>query len=92
MKTYISNFWWGSSVDSHKLHWQRWSKLSSPKGNGGMGFRDMPLFNQAMLGKQGWRLIMNPDSLIAKVLKGKYFPQGGILSATRKKKALKLGE
>jgi hypothetical protein len=49
MKTYISNFWWGSSVDSHKLHWQRWSKLSSPKGNGGMGFRDMPLFNQAML-------------------------------------------
>jgi hypothetical protein len=35
---------------------------------------------------------MNPDSLIAKVLKGKYFPQGGILSATRKKKALKLGE
>jgi hypothetical protein len=37
MKTYISNYWWGSSVDSHKIHWQRWSKLSTPKGEGGMG-------------------------------------------------------
>jgi len=42
-----------------------------------MGFRDFSLFNQAMLGKQGWRLITRPDSLCAKVLKGKYFPSSG---------------
>lgn len=29
MRTYISNFWWGSSIDSHKLHWKSWSKLTS---------------------------------------------------------------
>ena len=52
-----------------------------------MGFRDLPLFNQAMLGKQGWRLIMKPDSLCAKVLKGKYFPACSFLDATRKKKS-----
>jgi hypothetical protein len=48
---------------------------------------DMVLFNQAMLAKQGWRLMMHPDSLCAKVLKGKYFPNGDFVSATRKKKS-----
>lgn len=87
MKNYISNYWWGSSVDSHKIHWQRWSKLTTPKGEGGMGFRDLPLFNKALLGKQGWRLMVMPDSLCARVLKGKYYPHGDFLSASRKKRA-----
>ena len=86
-KTYISNYWWGSAVDSHKIHWQRWSKLTTPKGEGGMGFRDLPLFNKAMLGKHGWRLITRPDSLCARVIKGKYFPNGEFLTANRKKRS-----
>jgi hypothetical protein len=52
-----------------------------------MGFRDFSLFNKAMLGKQGWRLLTRPDSLCAKVLKGKYFPSGDFLSATKKRRS-----
>jgi hypothetical protein len=37
------------------------------------------LFNQALLTKQAWRLLVNPDSLCAKVLKAKYYPSGHIL-------------
>ncbi|XP_062213692.1 uncharacterized protein LOC133914648 [Phragmites australis] len=87
LTSYVSNYWWSSSLDKHKIHWQRWEKLTRPKCQGGIGFRDFTLFNQAMLGKQGWRLISRPESLCAKVLKGKYFPNGDFLSATRKKRS-----
>ena len=52
-----------------------------------MGFRDLRLFNLAMLGKQGWRLMTRPDSLCTKVLKGRYFHDSDFLSASRKKHA-----
>jgi hypothetical protein len=47
-RTTIANEWWGVE-DGKKMHWRSWDWLSSPKYLGGMGFRDFPLFNQAML-------------------------------------------
>ena len=87
LKTMISNYWWGSSADNRHMHWQRWELLTRPKVQGGMGFQDLRLFNKAMLWKQGWRLIENPNSLCAKVLKGRYYHDADFLIATRKKHA-----
>jgi hypothetical protein len=39
----------------------------------GLGYRDLESFNMALLAKQGWRVMLNPDSLFAKILKSKYF-------------------
>lgn len=39
------------------------------------------MFNLAMLARQGWRLLENPDSLCAQVLRAKYFPNGDLLNA-----------
>ena len=36
-------------------------------------------FNQALLANQAWRLIDNPGSLCARLLKAKYFPNGNLL-------------
>ncbi|XP_042950241.1 uncharacterized protein LOC122282348 [Carya illinoinensis] len=38
-----------------------------------MGFRDIDVFNKAMLAKQGWMLQIKCDSLVAKIFKEKYF-------------------
>lgn len=39
-----------------------------------MGFRDLHLFNLALLGKHVWRFMKNPNSLCARVMKGRYSP------------------
>ncbi|PNX92881.1 ribonuclease H [Trifolium pratense] len=70
----ICNFWLGSSNDHRKIHSVRWSKVCTQKKNGGMGFRDLRAFNEALLAKQGWRLITNPNSLVAQILKAKTHP------------------
>jgi hypothetical protein len=44
-----------------------------------MGFRDMKMFNQALLARQAWRLLQNPESLCAQVLRAKYYPNGNLI-------------
>ena len=47
-----------------------------------MGFRDLKNFNTAPLGKQFWCLYHEPTSLLHRVYKAKFFPQGTILEAS----------
>lgn len=76
------NFWWGADNGRRKTHWRAWECLTKPKRNGGLGFKDIRLFNQALLARQAWRLIEFPDSLCAKVLKAKYYPHGSLIDTT----------
>jgi hypothetical protein len=75
----IRDFWWGDEFDRRKVHWMSWDKMTRPKSHGGIGFRDMRMFNQALLAKQAWRLIEYPDSLCARLLKSKYYPAGHLI-------------
>lgn len=61
------------------MHWLAWDKLIRPKSKGGMGFKDMAIFNQALLAKQALRLVEKPDSLCARFIKAKYYPNGNLL-------------
>ena len=78
----VARFWWGGDEKKRCMHWRKWIDIAIPKSEGGMGFKDFELFNQAMLAKQGWRLMTKPASLCARVLKGRYFffrePVGGL--------------
>lgn len=87
MRSSISNYWWGGSATSRHMHWLRWDRMTDHKSTGGMGFRDLHLFNKSMLGKQGWRLMTRPESLCARVLKGRYYHDGEFMTGTRKKHA-----
>lgn len=50
-----------------------------------MGFRDLHSFNLALLAKQCWRPITNPDSLCTRILKAKYYPNCDLLQVGPKK-------
>ena len=64
------------------MAWVGWSKMCKSKLEGGMGFRDLQVFNIAMLAKQGWQMLFNPSSLMTHMYKEKYFPNNDILNGS----------
>lgn len=76
----ITRFWWDDSSGKKKMAWIAWTELTKPKALGGLGFRDFQRYNEAALAKLSWRIFENPDSLLSRMLKGKYFPETDILS------------
>jgi hypothetical protein len=77
----MQNFWWSHMSNNSKIHWMSWKKMGRAKSIGGLGFRDLVSFNKALLAKQGWRLLQDPDSMVGKILKAKYFPNESFLEA-----------
>lgn len=72
-------FWWSNGSNKKKIAWVAWQHLCKHKEEGGMGFHDISSFNQALLAKQAWRILQRPDSLVARVLKSKYWRNGSFM-------------
>lgn len=50
---------------------------------GGLGFIYLSLFNEALLVKNGWKMLYNPSSLSALILKSKYIPNSTFVQAKK---------
>lgn len=78
----MNGYWWGCEGERNKgIRWKAWSHLCIPKKMGGMGFRRLREFNLALLGKQAWHLLQQPNSLVAKLYKARYYPTSSYLEA-----------
>ena len=62
----IARFWWSNGTGK-ALHMENWNHMCTSKKSGGMGFRDFRAFNSAMLAKQGWRIMTQPDLLLSRI-------------------------
>ena len=72
---------WGQRGERQKIHCKNWESLCMTKNEGGMGFKELRKFNDAMLAKQVWQRVHDKESLLYRVFKAKLFPSGDIFSA-----------
>lgn len=58
----VAKFWWASSGKDRGIHWKNIKILCSPKHMGGLGFKDFNSMNSALLSKQAWCILQDPNS------------------------------
>lgn len=78
MKGLAARFWWGIG----RFNGRSGPNFAHTKWNGGLGFRNMKAFNEALLVEQAWRLHTNLSYLVARFLKAKYYPKTNVLNAS----------
>ncbi|XP_026449972.1 uncharacterized protein LOC113350104 [Papaver somniferum] len=66
------NFWWGHRANKG-IKFIAWSNLYKSKDLGGPGFRNLELFNQALICKMAWKLGTERDELWVQIMEDKYF-------------------
>ena len=52
-------FLWGGCSEQHKTCWVSWKQVCLPKNKGGLGVKDLELFNISLLNKWKWRCLTN---------------------------------
>ncbi|KAK2394877.1 hypothetical protein QL285_056661 [Trifolium repens] len=77
----MNSFWWGGGANNEGIRWLAWDRMTHPKAQGGMGFRDLHAFNMEMIAKQGWNIMTKPHTLVAKLYKARYFPNSTLFDS-----------
>ncbi|XP_009117682.2 uncharacterized protein LOC103842769 [Brassica rapa] len=80
IQSLLTRFWWDDSHDKRKMSWISWKRMARSKKQGGLGFKEIATFNDALLAKLSWRILKNPSCLLARCLLGKYCKDENFLS------------
>ncbi|KAH1081983.1 hypothetical protein J1N35_021744 [Gossypium stocksii] len=77
----VKNYWWINKGDKRYMYWTGWDRMRTPKFIPGLGFRELKLFNTALLRRQGWGLLRGKETLFSKATDSKYFRHGCFLES-----------
>ncbi|CAL0303504.1 unnamed protein product [Lupinus luteus] len=65
-------FLWGRGEESKGIHWVKWETVCRSREDGGLGIKNLKLFNLSLLGKWRWRLLSDSGSMWVRVLRSRY--------------------
>ena len=71
------NFLWGGMGEVAKYHLVSWDQVCSPITCGGLGIKNLTMFNKALLGKWLWRFGVEDSHLWRKIIVAKYGMEWG---------------
>ncbi|CAN1155644.1 Uncharacterized mitochondrial protein AtMg00310 [Linum perenne] len=80
MDAILMNFWRAGDGSKKSIHWIAAGKITSDKEHGGLGFKSFTEFNKAFLAKLAWKILLQPEALWVKLLKGLYFPRADFVN------------
>ncbi|GMJ10780.1 hypothetical protein like AT3G24255 [Hibiscus trionum] len=72
MERIIRRFVWGGGRENRSISLVSWENMRKPLMDGGMGFKDLSVQNNAFLMKVGFEILTQPSKLWVKVIKEKY--------------------
>ena len=61
-------FLWGGGSEHRKIAWVNWKTVCQPKDKGGLGIKDIKIFNSTLMGKWRWDLFHKQEEPWAKVI------------------------
>src|ERR1044072_9372917 len=69
----MRRFLWGERVEGDsKIAWVKWERVGRSREEGGLGVKDLGVFNRALLGKWRWGLLVGEEGLWARIIRAKY--------------------
>lgn len=66
----LARFFWKNSAQQG-IHWKKQEIIQQPRGQGGLGIRNVSIFNKALLMKKVWRIVHDPQLLVSKVFRSR---------------------
>jgi hypothetical protein len=73
------NFLWGGGMEGNKMCWVSWDRICQPKEKGGLGIKNLELFNDSLLCKWKWRCLVDREAPWYHLLQFRYGSLAGNL-------------